>query len=267
VDRRTVLVVDDEELLRSFLSQAIGSLGVEVDGASSGSEALERIRRHPPDVVVTDLRMRGMSGLQLIEQARPMAPVTAFIVITGFGTYGDAVTAGKLGAVEFLPKPFDATSIRAAVQRALDGGAPAAVPVAAGTLEFEVGVPSDPGLRAGTFTLLERLAAELGLTLDVSARAALRFCVMETLLNAMQHGHRFERDRLVRFRARLSTEAIECEVEDEGEGYRVRSSAEGGSRGLSLVRGLMDRVDVDREGRRIRFARLRRHDEDAKEAA
>jgi ActR/RegA family two-component response regulator/anti-sigma regulatory factor (Ser/Thr protein kinase) len=260
-------VVDDEDLLRTFMQQAIGALDVEVEGVASGAEALERIRRRAPDVVVTDLRMRGMTGLQVLEQAHPLAPSTVFIVITGFGSFGDAVSAGKLGAVEFLPKPFDATSIRAAVKRALDGGAPAAAPVAAGTLEFEVAVPSDPGLRAGTFTLLERLAAELGLTLDVSARAALRFCVMETLLNAMQHGHRFERDRLVRFRARLSTEAIECEVEDEGEGYRVKSSAEGGSRGLSLVRGLMDRVEVDREGRRIRFARLRRHDEDAKEAA
>jgi CheY-like chemotaxis protein/anti-sigma regulatory factor (Ser/Thr protein kinase) len=262
-----VLVVDDEDLLRAFMQQAIGALGHEVEGAASGAEALERIRRHPPDVVVTDLRMRGMTGLQLIEQARPIVPTAAFIVITGFGSFDDAVSAGKLGAAEFLPKPFDATQIRAAVERALAAGAVSTVPAAAGTLELEVAVPSDPGLRAGTFALLERLAAELGLPLDVNARAALRFCVMETLLNAMHHGHRFERDRLVRFRARLSAADIECEVEDQGEGYRVRSSAEGGSRGLSLVRGLMDRVEVDREGRRIRFARLHQRGDDAGVAA
>jgi CheY-like chemotaxis protein/anti-sigma regulatory factor (Ser/Thr protein kinase) len=255
VSRRLVLVVDDEELLRSFLSQAMSALGVDVDCAGSGVEALERIRRRVPDVVVTDLRMRGMSGLQLLEQARPLAPGAAFIVITGYGTYGDAVSAGKLGAVEFLPKPFDASAIRAAVERALDAGRRPASAAAAGHLRLEVAVPSDPGLRAGTFTVLERFANEMGVELDVSARAALRFCVMETLLNAMQHGHRFERTRLVHFRAWLTPDEIACVVEDQGEGYRVRPDAENGRRGLALVRGLMDRVEVDQDGRRIRYAR------------
>jgi ActR/RegA family two-component response regulator/anti-sigma regulatory factor (Ser/Thr protein kinase) len=267
LDRRTVLVVDDEELLRSFLSQSIGSLGVEVDGVCSGGEALDRIRRHPPDVVVTDLRLPGMSGLQLIEQARPIAPETAFIVITGFGTYGDAVTAGKLGAVEFLPKPFDADSIRAAVQRALEGGVHAAAPAATGTLELELSVPSDPGLRAGAYSVLERFAHELGVEFDLGARAALRFCVMETLLNAMQHGHRFERERRVRFRARLTADEVECEVEDQGEGYTPRPAEEGSGRGLALVRGLMDRTAVDRDGRRIRFARRVRAGDETRSAA
>ncbi len=256
--RRFVLVVDDEDLLRSFLAVAIGALGVEVETASSGAEALERIRRRVPDVVVTDLRLRGMSGLELLEQARPFALDTAFIVVTGFGTLGDAVSAGKLGAVEFLPKPFDASTIRAAVTRALECRPKQSAGPVAGLLRCELAVPSDPGLRAGAFAALERIIAETGAELDVSSRAAFRFCVLETLLNAMQHGHRFERERMVRFRAEVGPEAIACEVEDSGDGYVAKPEGEGPRRGLALVHALMDEVRVDREGRRIRFAR-RRH--------
>jgi ActR/RegA family two-component response regulator/anti-sigma regulatory factor (Ser/Thr protein kinase) len=257
VSKRTVLVVDDEDLLRSFLGVAIGALGVAIESASSGTEALEQIRRKAPDVVVTDLRMRGMSGLELLEQARPFAPETAFIVVTGFGTLGDAVTAGKLGAVEFLPKPFDASAIRAAVKRALDARPGRVLGPVAGTLRCEFAVPSDPGLRAAAFTVFERLVAETGAGLDVSARAAFRFCVLETLLNAMQHGHRFERERAVRFRAEISPGAITCEVEDEGEGYTPPAEPVAGRHGLALVRALMDEVSVDLGGRRIRFTQHR----------
>jgi ActR/RegA family two-component response regulator/anti-sigma regulatory factor (Ser/Thr protein kinase) len=260
VPKRTVLIVDDEDLLRSFLGVAIGALGVSVESASSGAEALETIRRKAPDVVVTDLRMRGMSGLELLEKARPFAPETAFIVVTGFGTLGDAVTAGKLGAVEFLPKPFDASTIRAAVKRALESRRVAAAGPVTGTLRCELAVPSDPGLRAAAFTAFERLVAETGTGLDVSAHAAFRFCVLETLLNAMQHGHRFERERAVRFRAEIAPGSIACEVEDEGEGYTPPAEPVAGRHGLALVRALMDEVTVDRDGRRIRFVHHRRAD-------
>ncbi len=266
MSRRTVLVVDDEDLLRSFLRVAIGALGVEVETAASGAEALEHIRRHAPDVVVTDLRMRGMSGLELLEQARPFALETAFIVVTGFGTLGDAVNAGKLGAVEFLPKPFDASTIRAAVTRALESRPAISAGPVAGTLTCTLQVPSDPGLRAAVFAVLERLVAETGAEFDVSARASFRFCVLEALLNAMQHGHHLEADRLVRFRAEIGPGAIVCEVEDDGEGYAPKPEAEGGRHGLALLRALMDDVVVDQGGRRIRFGR-RRHSAEERSAA
>ncbi len=257
MSRRTVLVVDDEVLLRSFLGVAIGALGVDVETAASGAEALERIRREPPDVVVTDLRMHGISGLELLESARPFAPHTAFIVVSGFGTLGDAISAGKLGAVEFLPKPFDASTIRAAVTRALGshpGRAPGLLP---GTLRCTLEVPSDPGLRAGAFLVLERMVAETGVELDVTGRSAFRFCLLETLLNAMQYGHRFERERVVRFSAEIGPDTIACVVEDEGDGYEPKTETAEGRHGLALVRALMDEVEVDRGGRRIRFARHR----------
>ncbi len=266
MSKRTVLVVDDEDLLRSFLGVAIGALGVEVETVATGAEALERIRRQAPDVVVTDLRMRGMSGLELLEQARPFAGDTAFIVVTGFGTLNDAVSAGKLGAVEFLPKPFDATTIRAAVTRALEYRPRQSVGPVPGTLRCAFEVPSDPGLRAGAFNVLERLVAETGAEFDVSSRAAFRFCVLETLLNAMQHGHRFERARMVRFRAEIGPDTITCEVQDGGDGYSAPPESGGGRHGLALVRALMDEVTVDDGGRRIRFVRRRSAAEERKVA-
>lgn len=264
--KRTVLVVDDEDLLRSFLGVAIGALGVDVQTAATGTEALEHIRRHAPDVVVTDLRMQGMSGLELLEHARPFARETAFIVVTGHGTLDDAVTAGKLGAVEFLPKPFDATTIRAAVTRALEcRPSPANGPLP-GTLRCAISIPSDPALRASAFGVFERLVAETGVELDVTARAAFRFCVLEALSNAMHHGHRLERERLVRFRAEIGPERIVCEVEDEGAGYTPKPGPAEGRHGLALLRALMDEVELEQGGRRIRFAR-RRHAVEPRSAA
>jgi ActR/RegA family two-component response regulator/anti-sigma regulatory factor (Ser/Thr protein kinase) len=266
VAKRTVLVVDDEDLLRSFLGVAIGALGVDVQTVATGAEALEHIRRQAPDVVVTDLRMQGMSGLELLEQARPFARETAFIVVTGHGTLDDAVSAGKLGAVEFLPKPFDATTIRAAVTRALECRPSLTTGPLPGTLRCAVAIPSDPTLRVGAFGVFERLVAETGAELDVTERAAFRFCVLEALGNAMQHGHRLERERLVRFRAEIGPERIACEVEDEGAGYTPRPVQEEGGHGLALLRALMDQVDIDRGGRRIRFEK-RRHAHEQRSAA
>lgn len=257
VAKRTVLVVDDEDLLRSFLGVAIGALGVEVQTVATGAEALEHIRRQAPDVVVTDLRMQGMSGLELLEQARPFARETAFIVVTGHGTLDDAVTAGKLGAVEFLPKPFDATTIRAAVTRALECRPADASGPLPGTLRCAVEIPSDPLLRTGAFGVFERLVAETGAELDVTERAAFRFCVLEALQNAMQHGHRLEREKRVRFRAEIRPDQIACVVEDDGPGYTPKEGPAEGRHGLALLRALMDEVTIDQDGRRIRFTRRR----------
>lgn len=255
---RFALVVDDEDALRESLRRAVEECGLESDTAASGQEALERISRRVPDLVVTDLRMRGMDGLQLLERARPLAPETPFIMVSGHATYDTALRAGRLGPVEFLVEPFDAEALRAAVRRALELRlCGVGLPGVTGTLAFELDLPSDPALRAPLFTLVEDCLRDLGGGLDVEAHASLRFAVQETLMNAMKHGHHQERGRAVHFRCAISPREIECQVEDEGAGYVPGAGIHSGGRGLALVRSLMQRVEVDRGGRRITFARHR----------
>lgn len=253
--RGRIVVIDDEVNAAAALETLLREDGYEVSRANDGRAGLALLEQTDADVVVTDLRMPGMDGLELLERARPLAPRAAFVVVTAFATFDAAVTAGRHGAVEFLHKPFDAATVRAAILRALaTAEAAGSEGAATGTLRFAVALASDPALMRPAFALLEEVLSEFGVALTDEERASLRFCVLETTTNALEHAHRRERARTVRLRATVSADAIECSVEDEGAGYRPSGDHE---RGLRLVRSLMDRVDVDQGGRRITFARRR----------
>ena len=101
-----LLFVDDEDDLRALMVERLGAEGFEVVGAGSGEEALELLDRFAFDVVVTDLRLPGIDGAQVIDAARERYPGIVAIVITGYGTVRDAVDAIKRGATDFLTKPF-----------------------------------------------------------------------------------------------------------------------------------------------------------------
>jgi len=102
-----VLLVDDDRVARVPLRDDIREAGYEVDEAGSAEEALDLLRRNPYDVVVTDLRMPGMDGIELLERIKAQRPDAEVIVITAYGTVQTAVRAMKLGAYEYLTKPFD----------------------------------------------------------------------------------------------------------------------------------------------------------------
>jgi len=102
-----ILLVDDDRVARVPLRDDIREAGYEVDEAGSAEEALDLLRRNPYDVVVTDLRMPGMDGIELLERVKAQRPDAEVIVITAYGTVQTAVRAMKLGAYEYLTKPFD----------------------------------------------------------------------------------------------------------------------------------------------------------------
>ncbi|HIE05052.1 MAG TPA: sigma-54-dependent Fis family transcriptional regulator [Candidatus Latescibacteria bacterium] len=102
-----VLLVEDDRVARVPLRDDIAEAGYDVDEAGSAEEALELLGRKGYDVVVTDLRMPGMDGIELLERIKAESPDTEVIVITAYGTVRTAVRAMKLGAYEYLTKPFD----------------------------------------------------------------------------------------------------------------------------------------------------------------
>jgi two-component system, NtrC family, sensor kinase len=115
-----ILVVDDEpailELVKNFLVPA----GYLVNTATNGKEALAAIQAHPYDLVLTDMIMPQMGGMELVQYLRLHHPETLVIVFTGFASYQDAVDAVKLGAFDYLPKPLQPEILRHAIERALD---------------------------------------------------------------------------------------------------------------------------------------------------
>jgi len=103
----SVLVVDDEQNILLFLSTILSSEGYAVATASSGAAALERIEEHEFDVVLCDLMMPDINGLKLLEEVRRRRPETSVIIITAYGSLRSAVTALRLGATDYVTKPFD----------------------------------------------------------------------------------------------------------------------------------------------------------------
>jgi two-component system response regulator AtoC len=114
-----VLVVDDEALIRQSLRGALAREGYDVTLAGSGAEGLREFESVRPDAVILDLVLGDRSGLDLLREMRAVAPDTKFLVITAQGSIADAVTAMKLGAYDFIKKPFELQEILAAVRNAL----------------------------------------------------------------------------------------------------------------------------------------------------
>jgi DNA-binding NtrC family response regulator len=122
----TVLVVDDEAAMRTALEASFRRDGWDVSTASGTEDALTKFRRTPFPLVVTDVRMPDGDGLQVMQGVRQMAPSTAVIFLTAYGTVTDAVQAIKEGACDYLMKPVSFDRLREAAERVLAAaGAPA----------------------------------------------------------------------------------------------------------------------------------------------
>ncbi|KJU87218.1 sigma-54-dependent transcriptional response regulator [Candidatus Magnetobacterium bavaricum] len=115
-----IIVIDDEPLQRDILKTILEDEGYEVYGASSAEEGLHMINTLLPDVVITDLKMGGMSGIQLLDRLPNGTSRTAVIVITAYGTITSAVDAIKKGAFDYLTKPLDKDVILLIVKKAIE---------------------------------------------------------------------------------------------------------------------------------------------------
>jgi len=114
-----ILIVDDEEQLRSVLLRFLSLLGYQVGEAASGDEALDMLECIPYDVAILDIRMPGMDGTEVMQQARRMRPGLAIIFLTGHATLESAIAAVKADAVDYLLKPVSNRNLAAAVTNAL----------------------------------------------------------------------------------------------------------------------------------------------------
>jgi DNA-binding NtrC family response regulator len=115
-----VLIVDDEQHAKEALEDLLEDEGYTIASANDGQEALEMIESFEPEVVVTDLKMPRMDGLELLARGKALDPHVAFVVMTAFGTIDTAVEAIKRGAENYLTKPLDLDALTALIERALE---------------------------------------------------------------------------------------------------------------------------------------------------
>jgi two-component system NtrC family response regulator len=117
--RVKILVIDDDESLRRVLEYNLAQEGYAVLTASSGEQGLDLLKKERADLVVTDVRMPGMDGLQVLEGVRKVDPNIQVIILTAFGTIEMAVEAMKAGAFHYISKPFNRDELKLTIKKAL----------------------------------------------------------------------------------------------------------------------------------------------------
>lgn len=114
-----ILIIDDDKDMRSVLTDLARSGGYEAFSAGNGKTALKEISTHSPDLVLLDIKLPGIDGMTLLERIKEIDRNILIIMMTGHGDIKDAVKAMKLGALDYITKPFDNDEIITAIKKAL----------------------------------------------------------------------------------------------------------------------------------------------------
>ena len=116
---RTILIVDDEDAIRTLVRQELENNGFEAHDVSSGAEALSYLAAHETDVVILDIKMPEMGGLDVLQRIREDDLARKVIMLTGVGELKIARESLELGASDFMSKPFDMSNLLACINRVL----------------------------------------------------------------------------------------------------------------------------------------------------
>ena len=117
-NRLRIMVLDDEPIVCKRLKPALEKQGYDVDTFTESSEAMKQIKDVVYDIIITDLKMKGVDGMQLLTEAKRRSPKTEVIVITGFATMETAKESFHKGVFDFIAKPFKLSEIQEVVSRA-----------------------------------------------------------------------------------------------------------------------------------------------------
>lgn len=116
--RTSILILDDEPIVSKRLKPSLERKGYDVETYTESPAALQRIRERDFDIVITDLKMEGLSGMEILSEVKKRSPETEVIVITGFATMETAKESFQKGVMDFLAKPFKLGEILEVIQRA-----------------------------------------------------------------------------------------------------------------------------------------------------
>lgn len=121
--KQVILIVDDEEGLREGLSKLLETEGYAALSAESGEQALKILQHAHIDLVLTDMRMPGMDGIELLKKIRKQHPDVGVIIITGYGQIESYIEAMNFGAIEYVSKPFKVNELKFIVNKVLNNSA------------------------------------------------------------------------------------------------------------------------------------------------
>jgi DNA-binding NtrC family response regulator len=118
-EKSKILVVDDEDALRTVLSSELSSEGYDVRTAGDGDEAISGLQKEAFDLVLLDIRMPRMNGFEVLKYVKEKHPKTKVVMLTGFADLKNAIESKKLGAEDFVSKPYDLVDLLTTIERVL----------------------------------------------------------------------------------------------------------------------------------------------------
>ena len=118
----TILIIDDDDQLRKSFHKLLAEEGYAVQSAASGEGGVEQIREKAPDAVILDMRLPGMNGLEVFKLIHEIEPKLPVIIMTAFGTTETAIEATKIGAFDYILKPFEIPDMLAVIKKAVEAG-------------------------------------------------------------------------------------------------------------------------------------------------
>jgi CheY-like chemotaxis protein len=257
-----ILVVDDEADVRETLSEMIGGLGYQVMAAENGAEALERIKTEKVDLVITDLSMPKMNGLELIVHAKRINPHIPIAVISAFGNVENTTFALTRGAFNFISKPFKISQVKELIRKGKR-----LRELALGTYALmewvhsrtEMAFPSQPKLFSSAILFAIKECQWRGIE-DETRLENVAICLEELLSNAFVHGSRKDEKKQIKVKMVFDAEKFVVSVKDEGDGFdgqnyleKIRQEHESipEKRGLFIVDFLMDELQFNKKGNEV----------------
>src|SRR5947207_12176920 len=118
--KRRILIVEDDEIFLRPLQRSLEAAGYDVLMAPSGEDAIDLLKREDADLVLTDKRLPGMDGVELVRRVKAEHPDQALVVMTAYGTIESAVESVRLGAADYLVKPFEVSELLVVVRNAIE---------------------------------------------------------------------------------------------------------------------------------------------------